>query len=206
MDLIIRMKSALSIIILTLSCYLVSGQNSSWKEIANEDGIKVYSRSVEDKVLKEYRVEAVIRASTEQILQVLGNVDEYFKWFPNTPTSYKIKSEKFPLVYYVEKDLPWPADNRDMVVGVEISRGREDEIIWIMHCLPNEFPEKPGCVRTPFMEGHWKIKPIDGGKCLVHQQVISDPGGYVPDRIANLAIKEIPLRTMKGLIEMLSKN
>ena len=200
-----KMKNCFIVLILVLNSCFSMAQESEWKEVVNDGCIKVFSRSVKGRVLKEYRVEATINASSGVIIDALSDIEAYTEWFPNTPKAYRLSSLKFPLVYYVEKDLPWPADNRDLIVGVEIVEMEGGDIVWEMHCLPNELPKEGGRVRTNYMKGHWKISPIGENKCFVYQQVISDPGGYVPDRIANLAIKEIPLRTMKGLISYLEK-
>ena len=52
----------------------------------------------------------------------------------------------------------------------------------------------------PFMRGHWVLTPVDGGKATeAEYQVFANPGGILPDWLANLASKTLPRETIAGL-------
>ena len=59
-------------------------------------------------------------------------------------------------------------------------------------------PPVKGAVRMPFLRGHWILLPVGGGTD-VEYQVHADPGGSLPEWIANLASKKLPLLTLTGL-------
>jgi hypothetical protein len=52
----------------------------------------------------------------------------------------------------------------------------------------------------PFIRGHWILTAVRGGKATeVEYQVHANPGGSLPDWIANLASKKLPQQTLLGL-------
>ena len=59
-------------------------------------------------------------------------------------------------------------------------------------------PPVKGAVRMPMLRGHWILIPVDGGKStMAEYQVFANPGGVLPDWIANLASKTLPRRSRR---------
>lgn len=70
--------------------------------------------------------------------------------------------------------------------------------------FPDMVPRKHKIVRIPRMEGYWKIEPLDGGQVRVTVQSQSEPGGSVPEGMANSASVDAPfsmLSKLRSLVE-----
>jgi hypothetical protein len=116
-------------------------------------------------------------------------------------------AERSQTSYYRTK-APWPVSDRDSVNRAEMLVEPAKHRVY----LPFEaitFPKLPpvkGVVRMPFMRGHWILIPVDGGKATqVEYQVFANPGGALPDWLANLASKTLPRETIAGLRRQVKK-
>jgi hypothetical protein len=67
------------------------------------------------------------------------------------------------------------------------------------HNVHNIWPPKKGFVRMPKMDGYFLFRPLAPGSVEVTLQVIADPGGRIPDWIANLIMRDIPYYSLKNL-------
>ena len=105
-------------------------------------------------------------------------------------------------ITYNRTAAPWPVAHRDVVL-----RGRSEfdadagvvriEFESVTH---PDMPPVEGVVRMPFLRGHWYLWPEDGGqKTRVEYQVHANPGGQLPEWLANRVSKEIPVKTIQGL-------
>jgi hypothetical protein len=70
----------------------------------------------------------------------------------------------------------------------------------------SKIPPVKGVVRMPSMRGHWILIPVEGGRATdAEYQVFADPGGSLPDWLANLASKTLPRETIAGLRKQVGK-
>jgi hypothetical protein len=65
--------------------------------------------------------------------------------------------------------------------------------------LPDRLPEKDGVVRIKQSNSYWRVIPTPNGTLRIEYEVAAEPGGNIPDWLANAAITEIPFNTMKNL-------
>ena len=67
-------------------------------------------------IYKNLKIELNINSSLSQIVAVLEDVDFYTQWIYSCNSSQYVKHVKLgEFYYYVEMDLPWPLNNRDIV-------------------------------------------------------------------------------------------
>lgn len=65
--------------------------------------------------------------------------------------------------------------------------------------------EKEDLVRISNFKAIWIITPIDTQQLLIDYQVVSEPGGLIPDWLVNLAIAKRPYETMISLKRLMEK-
>jgi len=175
-----------------------------WEKVSNSDGILVERRTVPGSNLKEFRGRGVVDAALPRVLAVLQDAPHRTEWMSDCSSSYVIEEnhEKRTQIAYHRTKAPWPVADRDSINRAEIHLDVENRRI----VLPFEgiaHPKGPpvkGVVRMPFIRGHWILTAVRGGKATeVEYQVHANPGGSLPDWIANLASKKLPQQTLIGL-------
>ena len=175
-----------------------------WEKVSNSDGILVERRTVPGSSLKEFRGRGVVDAPLPRVLAVLQDAPHRSEWMSDCSSSYVIEEnhDSRTQIAYHRTKAPWPVADRDSINRAQIRLDVENRRI----VLPFEGIEHPkgppvkGVVRMPFIRGHWILSPVRGGKATeVEYQVHANPGGSLPDWIANLASKKLPQQTLIGL-------
>ncbi len=186
--------------------YLLS-QTTEWELRKNEDGIKVYTREVDGSDFDEYKAVMTVKIEPKALLYVICDVSKFTEWMPDIEEAKMLKKESADMqIDYTETNAPWPVKNRDAVVQRDIIHGKNGEITINMKALPDYIPEKDGIVRIPKMDGFWKMTPRGNGEVEVINQVLADPGGYLPSWLVNAKVVDDPWEIMQGLEKMAKKD
>ena len=177
-----------------------------WSLEKDKNGIKIYTRRSESSKLKEFKGIMTIKGSPDQVAAILKDVSQHdkimFKCRAGTAKVIKKVSDN-EFYTYMEIDSPWPASDRDVITLYKFSKGADGIINCQIKAFPEMMPEKKGFVRVPKTEGYWKMEPLTGGMVRVTNQALSEPGGSVPDGLANSAAVDAPyymLNAIKGLL------
>ena len=174
-----------------------------WKLAKDKDGIQVYTRSVLDYGLKEYKVTMTVTATKDEVRSMISSVDQYVDWMFQISHAEIVSNSENELVTYVIQNTPWPAKNRDIctrLVFIDLPSGALQVDI---HCTPDEIDLKDKCIRVPKIKGHWLVESLDDGQVKITQQVAADPGGNIPDWMANAVVTENPYKTFRNMKQVL---
>lgn len=184
-------------------CSLLLAQENAdkWELAVKEGNIKVYTRDVSHSSIKEVRIKAKFDIDMNAFIEVLNDVSSYNKWVYkcNNPKQIFLKNTN-DICYYIQSDLPFPLSDRDLVVR---SKQWRDEMNNSYHThsvtMPNIVDEKDGIVRIQYYESFWNIHQGKDGFLYIDYRVITDPGGFLPAWLVNMAITQGPMKTMKNL-------
>jgi hypothetical protein len=195
---IINIKILIVILSAVLSLPHYCNSQNSWELDKNKEGIKVYTRVEEDSDFNSFKAVMTITASTDAILKILKNADDYSTWYGYTKTSKLLKQEQNVQYNYVETIFPWPYSNRDMVYRMSFDTTIPKEIkIWLKG-TPTYIPEKKGIVRMKKAEGYILLKS-SGYNTEIIYVFHSEPGDDIPSWLANNSIANLPFKTLSGL-------
>jgi hypothetical protein len=174
-----------------------------WKLEKNKNGIKVYSNVPEGETLKHIKAHAIVKSSLSSIVAVLIDVPNYTNWIYNCSESNSLKQvNNQEMIYYSVSDVPWPLDNRDLVLKNTISQNNKTKTVYSISApVLNVIPKKKGMVRIENMYGKWTITPKENGLVVLEYYLKLDVGGNVPDWIVNLFIEKGPYQSMLLFIE-----
>ena len=185
-------------------------RRGDWEKVSDKDGIVVQRRSVEGYKLKEFLGRGVIDAPIERVLAVIRDANRRAEWMPACADSHLVeenRATRTQLAYHRTK-APWPVSDRDSINRAEMVVELDKHRVY----LPFEavavatVPAVKGVVRMPFMRGHWRLTPIRGGRSTeAEYQVFANPGGSLPDWLANLASKTLPRETIAGLRKQVTR-
>jgi hypothetical protein len=182
----------------------------AWEQVSNKDGIVVQRRSVSGSKLKEFRGRGIIAAPIGRVLAVIRDADRRAEWMPSCGDSHLVAEDlaaRTQIAYHRTR-APWPVSDRDSVNRAEMIVEPQKHRVYLPFAAITSpaIPPVKGVVRMPAMRGHWILIPVDGGQRTdAEYQVFANPGGILPDWLANLASKTLPRETIAGLRKQAAK-
>jgi hypothetical protein len=195
------------LIIIFLSSSLVT-QGQNWDLAKDKNGVKVYTRKLEGWGIKEYKVIMNIKTSPSKIVAALKDVSGRYEWAYN---SIEIREIERPnsdeVAIYNKVDAPWPVADRDNITRFKFSypsttTTRVDMTVIKSH---RKAPVYDGIVRIERLKGHWLIRDKGNGWTEIIQQCVAEPGGSLPDWLANSAVVDNPYNSMYNLKQYIEK-
>src|ERR1700744_1470322 len=160
------------------------GQND-WKLSIDKEGIKIYTSELPGSKVKAVKVECEINATSSQLVALLMDVNRSAEWIYHTKSCMLIKQvSPSELYYYSEINLPWPAQNRDFVAHLTVTKDPETKVVTInAPAIPGMVPVKNGVVRIARSTGKWIITPKGADQVKVEYTLHVEPGGRCKNRL-----------------------
>ncbi len=178
-----------------------------WELKKDKKDLKIYVRDSPDSPIKQLKMEFTVEASMSAIVALLQDISAIPEWVYKCPEAYRLKKVNTnEEVYYNLADFPWPLDDRDLIVRSTLV---QDSITKVVRSesfnAPTYIPEKEGIVRIPKLHLWWEFTPRINGIVDVEYFLSSDPGGYIPAWIINLALDQGPIQTIKNFRKILKE-
>lgn len=180
-------------IMLSLS---LTAQNN-WQLKKDQEGIRVYTKSTENSHYDELKVEMTLTATLSSLAALILDIDNYHNWSFNTEKSYVLrKIGPGDLYYYTLIHSPWPANDRDLPVHLQISQDPSTKSMYIRSiCIPDLIPSKKDVVRVPLSIEQWTVIPLPEGRIRIEYHLKLDPGAGAPAWLINLFSVKGPFET-----------
>lgn len=177
-----------------------------WTLARDRKGIKVFTRKAENSNLKDSKAEVVINAPIDEAYQLMKDFERHKEWMDKVGESEILKqvSDTEYFVYYVG-EAPWPASDRDIIAQYKIKKKRDGKIRFEAKGVPDYIPKKDDYIRVPYTDSWWELVPISDKKVRVVYYTSSDPGGNVPDWLANTTAEGTPYDTLKEMKRILEE-
>ncbi len=187
------------IIVLVFDISIISAQDNKWILKKNKNGIIIHTREDEATGNIEFKASITLNTDIDKLLNVFNNVEDYKKWMADTKVSKTLKKVNETESYiYLEAQVPWPLENRDMPVyqkTIKTNKGIKISLTGI----PDYIPCKKGITRIEKATGSWIFIPVPNNKIIVKYQFLCDPGLNIPKWIINLFIVDGPYKTLINL-------
>ena len=196
----ISLISILTILFLSSFC-------QDWELRKNEDGIKVYTKPTKGDGFDSFRAVMEINLRVSEIEDFLRHMDKYRNAFPDTKELEILeRPNDSTQIQYALTDAPWPVSDRDgvyeLVFHVDKKTGN---IQTVARALPDYLPKKEDVVRIEKSNTFWNVDKIDDNKSRLEYIVHADPGGSIPEWLANSAAVDVPFDTFYNIRKALSK-
>jgi len=192
----------LSLTLLIIITTAASGLAQSWNLAKDKNGVKVYTRKRDGWGIKEYKVKINVKATLSKVRQVLQNdVKSRKKWSHNCLEVREVERSGDVVCIYNKVDAPWPVADRDNVTRFEFVTQSSKQFRINMSVLKShaKAPEYSGVVRIKRLKGYWIINDHGNGVVSIMQQCVADPGGSIPDWLANTSVVDSPYNSMWNL-------
>ncbi|MBK8353127.1 MAG: hypothetical protein IPL21_16145 [Saprospirales bacterium] len=175
-----------------------------WKLEKDKDGIKVWTRKIENTKLKESKVTGIVNANIEKVIDLLRDYKNHEK------ISYKVDIGSGKLVKkvsdnefytYITASAPL-IKRRDLITHFTIKPDASGAYYIVAEAAPKLMPENENNVRIHKMKATWKISPISENKTEIIEQAFTDPAGTIPDLLVNISSVDAPFYMMTKMREL----
>lgn len=194
-----------SIFVFTLiaSNYINAKPSAGWNFESDQDGITIYSREHSDGLV-EIRARMFTPTTYSAFLTLLEDTANVPNWITNVSLSRVIKQiSPTENIVYTQFSAPWPAKDRDMVTYSQYSHDDIGFTLEIKDAPQTSLPKQDGYIRITDVQATWTLQKLTNGYSLIEYVAFADPGGDLPDWLANKLAKESARSTFEGLREQL---
>lgn len=192
---------SLEFIILVLCFTFFQIELYAWDISKNKDGIKVSTRYTKESNLKEFKAEMEVNAPLNKFIIIMEDVSTYPTWMHNCQEAKILKTiNKNERITYLVNGASWITQQRDMVIHSKIIRQpATKEILIQLDGKPDFIPPQEDFIRVPRVKGYWRFISINSNKTRAIYQLILEPGGSIPNWLANTTVVDTPFSTMTNL-------
>lgn len=179
-------------------------QTGAWKLAKDQNGIKVYTRHLDGYAIDELRTELNVKAPMNAVVAVITDANRYSDWiYACASSSILRKISETEQYQYQVNDLPYPFSDRDVCIHFKIWQDDVTKKVFTSSTAePGYIPAKEGLVRLPVFIGGYELTPLEDGSINISYQLKLDPGGSIPDWMANMFIVKGPYESTLKLREM----
>lgn len=186
-----------------LVLFLVSNAmlSQDWELRKHEDGIKVYTKPIKGVGFDSFRAEMEVNLSVDQIENFLRHMDKYPDAFPDTKELRILaRPNDSTQIQYTLTDAPWPVSDRDGIYElIFIKDKKTGNLKTVARALPEYLPRKEDVVRIEKSNTFWIVEKLGTNRCRLEYIVYADPGGNIPEWLANSAAVDVPFDTFKNI-------
>ncbi len=173
---------------------------NEWELRKDKNGIKVYTRTNTNSGIVEYKAETTAKTEISKLIKVVNDVENYPDWMANCESASVFNKINDSIrTDYLKTKVPWPMDDRDIVLEYRIVNNTEYYYSAIMNSVPDVIPEKDNIVRIKEAKGVWVFKKKDKYSVEIIYQFYGDPEGNIPSWIINMFIVIGPYETLLNL-------
>lgn len=179
---------------------------SPWELEAHDEDkdIKVFTRSVGDSPLKEFKGVTHIKADVSDFIALLKDPDVATSWMHNVIDFQVMESPSDTVnVVYTVNETPWPVTDRDAYIRSVMSADENGVVTSALTAVPAYKEENEDFIRMPELKGAWVFTPKEEGMVEVVYQVHANPGGSLPNWLVNAIVVETPMETLTNLQEII---
>lgn len=184
----------LSFSVLTLQASTTMAE-TAWKLEKDKEGIKIWNRKNEGSSIKEFKVTTILNTTPEKLLAFLKNTSLYEKWMYKVDQgSVKVikKVNENDFYTYMTISAPFVKTRESISHMVFMPADNKGIILINLEGAASLIPKNDKYVRIPKVKAHFKIVPLGNGKVELTHQAYAEPGGSIPDALANISSVDCP--------------
>ncbi len=170
----------------------------TWTFLYEKAGFKAYEQKGPPLA---YKAEGTLDVPLADVAAVLVDTPRQREWVNRLAESRVLEGDPLTRsVIYSRYALPWPARNRDAVIEsvVEEDVVHGEVRVRFRNTSSPSAPRRQDCIRVPLSEGSFTLTDTGEGSVFVVYTIRLDPGGWVPDWIARLFVRDAPFTTLQA--------
>ena len=169
-----------------------------WKFLYEKDGFKAFEHRGAPVA---YRAEGTVDVDILELAAVLVDIPRRTEWVSHLVENRLLEGDpQGHQVVYSRYRLPWPVKDRDAVIEstVEMDEKRGWVHVQFWNVRSVAAPEHRGCLRVPLSEGDFTLEDTGHGSVQVTYTVRLDPGGWLPDWVVRIFVRDAPAATLRN--------
>lgn len=174
---------------------------ADWETVSS-GAVTIQARSVAGSDVREYRVEAELSADAADLQATLCDPGRFPKFMPHVSEARVLDSAGNTSRVYTRVDPP-VGGSRDYVTAVTVEQQIASDGTGVFkqtwRALPDALPDRTGVTRIRVNDGSWDIRASGDGRSKVTYRFRVDPGGWVPEFVAELANKKTIPEQMRAI-------
>lgn len=180
---------------------------TEWSLKKDKNDIKVYTGKLADSKFNAIRVTCKLNGSLSSLAAILLQPELQPEWVIATKTSKLVKRlANNHLYYYNIASLPWPLENRDMVIDLLIHQDSlTNKMMIYANAIDKIMPPIDGLERIPFSQATWEVSPIALNVIQVEYTLKINPGGGIPPWVVNMFIAKAPYESFHNLSKIIQE-
>jgi len=193
---------------LFIFCFILFSFSTSdfdWKLKKEKKGIKIFTKSVSDSDIKEFRAEMTVNTTLDEVSAIILDGNHLHTWIHKVTESKTVKSiSNDKRIVWFAMDLPWPVKNRDQVSELTVIKLSDKVMkIQILPDTSNTHPEQKKYIRVHEFRGYWLLEQQNDA-VKITQNMYVNPGVNLPSWFLNSIIDKAPYQSFLNLKNKLS--
>ncbi|MBY7968833.1 START domain-containing protein [Vibrio fluvialis] len=192
------------LLLLPMISWAETAQPVSWEMAKNQDGITIQTRKHRDGLV-EIRAQMLVPTTYAAFMSLLENSSNLPNWIDHVASSRVLKKiSDHENIVYTRFSAPWPARDRDMVTYSQFQQF-PGSLVLTIEDASDQYPEKEGFVRIKAVKATWVLEKLTNGMTHIDYTAFADPGGMLPNWLANKLSVSSAFNTFEALREQLPK-
>jgi hypothetical protein len=175
-----------------------------WKLARNQEGVKIYLRSVKGLGTKEVLGLTQVSATLGALVSMVKDPENHHIWiYANKEARFLKIISDFEWIYYNISEAPWPVRNRDLITHAKLEQDPHSYAVRIdSEGWPDYIPAQKNLVRIAKLKSLWVFTPKSNGIIDIRFELSIDLGGDIPAWLVNFAISKGPFNTLLNMAEV----
>jgi hypothetical protein len=193
------------VILVLLSFNLWALEVKEWKEISNDNGIKVYAANIPGKQIVALKGEIEINAPLDVIATFFYDSSKKHLWIAKLIQIKNLrKPSQYSMVEYYQIETPFFLRNRDFVYkgSISLSDDKTRVNVKLGSVIDSKAPARKKIVRAELVYGEYIAEKITENKTKLTVVMMADPKGSIPKWVVNLYQKSWPRKTLDKIREI----
>lgn len=176
--------------------------DDGWVKTRTKKGFSVFKRKDAKTDILPIKVEGVLNASIDHIMENLRNIETQKNWTPDLleKTTLKDLGPKAALTYSLS-DMPWPVYDRTLILHNELKLDKKRKLLFVLSkTVPYENPPRPKRTIEAFVGySNMGFRPVSKDQTYVELTAFIDPKGSIPSFLINFYQSSWPIEFLAAL-------
>jgi len=191
--------------ILFISFALPAFTQDNWELVKEDEQIKVYmNKKRNNKHLTHVRASSTTnKGSLKDYYALMKNVENYKSWMHGVKDIELLERQnENEFTYYMLSDFPWPAKDRDIVIGTKVYYEKDNNLVYTdAKNQKNKVAKKDGIQRIQKMNASWSFEQINPETVKIKYEGKIHSSIVLPDWLKKHVSYIAPFNTIKNIKE-----
>ena len=176
----------------------------TWTLARDKGPTKVWVMDFPDSNFKQFKSETVVEAALADVVALQLDVANMGKWYDNVGTVTPVeKVSDLEGIYIIDFDMPFPVRDRISAVRAKMTYDQEAKTVYVVTLYEPGIIKETDKIHVKRLQSKWLIRDQGDGTVYIEHSGYMDPSGSLPAWIANTGVKDGPIKSFRGMVQVL---